>query len=89
MADTLNNVTLKGGELTNLYEATGISVGTKISVQLLSGTSVRLVTKATEPTVEDGFRVIQFGEIFENDSGDSGAWAYSPSIDAVVNVGVA
>lgn len=87
MADTLQNVKLDANTWVDLYDASGIPVGVKINVELLTNTPVNLTTKATEPVLSDGNSKMQVGSrFFTNDTGDSGAWAYSPDSDSVVNV---
>lgn len=87
MADTLQNVPLTANTWVDLYAATGIVVGTAIIIQNLGGTTIRLNTKATSPLVTDGYNELTASDnVFGNASGDSGAWAYSPSIKSLVNV---
>ncbi len=86
MADTLNNVLLPKNVWVDLYAASGIVVGTRIIVENLGATPVKLTTKATEPTDADGFQYAQQRSQKVNDTGDSGAWAISVGIDGLVNV---
>ena len=93
MADTLPNVFLKAGVPVDLYNATGIVAGTQISVmntgEVLENTApelvVRLQTKATVPVKGDGLWPMYLGQVFTNETGDSGAWATAIT-DCSVNV---
>ena len=94
MADTLQNIKLPANTWVDLYDATGIDVGTQIVLQNLSSVHVKLHTSATQPSDVDAEsnelgsfnRIGSYGSIV-NDSGDSGAWAYAHS-DGLVNVKV-
>ena len=88
MALTLPNISIPAGAWVDLYAASGIPVGTKISVQNLSYGDVRLAAKATAPTDKDGYALLQFGRAAPNQAGDTGAWAMSP-IGSIVNVAIA
>lgn len=88
MANTLNNIPLPAGTWVDLYASSAIAVGTKIRVQNLTPSYVRLCTKATAPTSTDGFNALMFGEFNVNQAADSGAWAMSTS-GGSVNVSIA
>lgn len=91
MADTLDNVNLIRGVWTDLYSATGITVGTKISVQNSGDSIVRLAVTSTQPDVDtSAYSIIQPGTnlAMENEQGDSGAWAMSNNQNGRVNVRV-
>lgn len=81
--DTLSNVTLEKGVWVDIYDATGIAVGTQITVQNLTTSHVRLHTSAAEPTGNYGFKTVPPYEYAINDTGDSGAWAYSTNGGAI------
>jgi len=90
MADTLNNVPLPAGVWVDLYDATGITVGVKLSVQNLGSSTIQLVVKATEPLVTDGFNELVPGnEQYQNQDADSGAWARSLINSGIANVRIA
>lgn len=79
MSDTLANTTLPGNTWVDLYADTGISVGTKISVQNIGSNTIKLATKLTAPISSDGFAELTPGnDQYVNETGDSGAWAFSP-----------
>lgn len=86
MADTLPNVRLFKDIPVDLYDVTGITVGTKISVVNLGKTVLKMQTKLTEPVSTDGWWPLYPGEVLTNDTGDSGAWATSLGEDDSVNV---
>ena len=88
MADTLPNTPLPANTWVDLYAATGITVGTKLLLQNLGNSSIRLASSATTPS-GDGFKRVYSGSSAYNATGDSGAWAYSPVVDGVANVGEA
>ncbi|ACG60353.1 hypothetical protein phiPLPE_31 [Iodobacter phage PhiPLPE] len=83
MPNTLNNVVLPAGTWVDLYASSAIAVGTKIRVQNLTPSYVRLCTKATAPTSLDGFNALTYGDVNVNQAADSGAWAMSTSGGAV------
>lgn len=89
MADTLNNVVLPANTWVDLYSETGITVGVKILLQNLGSTNIRIATKTTAPLAADGFKRVNPNQQATNETGDSGAWAYSPIVDGLVNAGVA
>ena len=87
MTDTLQNVTLPNDTWVDLYEATGIDVGTQIIVQNVGASPIQLHTKATRPLPSDGFNLLYPGnDPFINEIGDSGAWARSLSIDGLIQI---
>lgn len=88
MADTLPNTSLPANTWVDLYADTGITVGVKILLQNLGTTGVRLASSAASPA-GDGFKRVTSGQEAFNETGDSGAWAYSPVIDGLLNVGEA
>lgn len=85
MADTLDNVILSENQWTDLYAATGIAAGTKLSVQNLTSSHVRLYSAASSPTpgTTYGFNTLPPFMVAINESGDTGAWAFSSSGGAV------
>ena len=92
MADTINNVELPANTWVDIYadsavSGAGLTVGTAIRAQVVSGGPIRLVTKATKPNTADGFNTLKpSNDTWENDAGDSGAWAYSPNVNSEINV---
>ena len=73
-------VDLDAETLTNLYSKTGISVGTKLVIQVIqSREPVYFADSASEPTATTAYNVCKQGEYITNDSGDAGLWAYSRS----------
>lgn len=83
MANTLPLVVLKAGGWVDLYAATGLTVGAKISVQNVTPSDIRLCSKATAPTSADGVNIIPFARTAVNQTGDLGAWAMCTSDSAV------
>lgn len=86
MSDTLPNVVLPANTPVDLYAASGIAVGTQISVQNITTSDVRVYSGATSPDVgSSGSTLLRPGITAKNESGDAGAWAWSTS-GAAVNV---
>ena len=70
------NVTLPARTWVDLYDATGIAVGTQIDVVNLTPNDVRLASTAAEPTIDDDHIPLIFRSAKgRNDVGDPGAWA--------------
>ena len=88
MADTLPNLKIVEGVWTDIYAASGIAVGTQITVQNLGSNTLYLNAKATEPNVDDGFKAVPPFREAVNDSGDSGAWILSNVVDSLINISV-
>ena len=87
MADTLPNIPLPANTWVDLYAESGITIGVKINVELLSNNPILLTAKATTPVLIDGNSKLKSdSRFYTNDTGDSGAWAYSPDTDSSVNV---
>ena len=94
MSDTRPNIALPANTQIDIYAALNaqagfpaVAVGTAIITQNLGGTTIRLNAKATSPLTTDGYNRLSVGnDVFGNASGDSGAWAYSPVVDSIVNV---
>jgi len=77
MTDTVTNIILPAGVWVDLYDESGITVGTRIQVQNITTDDVILCTKATVPTGSEGHQLLRPGVFLTNEIGDSGAWAYS------------
>lgn len=80
MADTRADVKIQPDTWTNLYSATGITVGTAVGVYNKGSSQVLLVIKATAPTSKtDGVPLWSgpTGSYASIPSGASGLWAYS------------
>lgn len=89
MADTIPNVPLPTNTWVDLYDETGVVLGTQIIVQNLGGPDVFLAAQASQPTTTQGYYLLQKGNETINDSSDTGAWAYCLNNDGKVNVRVA
>lgn len=89
MADTRNDVTLTKDTWVDLYAATGISVGTAVSVLNKGSTDVYVAIKATSPTGAT-FGVPVYSGSFDNmvtiSASESGLWAYSGVHNGIVLV---
>lgn len=84
MSDTLPDVVLPAKTPVDLYAETGITVGTKVSVQNIASGDVRVHVGAVEPTMGvSGGALLVTGQSGENTQGDSGLWAWNVSGGAV------
>lgn len=86
MPDTLPNIRIIKDVPLDLYSASSITVGNKISVMNCGKSVVRLHTKASTPVSGDGYWPLYPGDVLTNTVGDSGAWATSPLSDNSINV---
>jgi len=79
-------VKLTGGEFVDLYDATGVAVGTQLIVTNVTTSDVRLFATETtpDPSTDNSFPCIFGGSSVINNPGDSGAWVISPSNGAVL-----
>lgn len=80
MADTIANIQVLPDTPTDLYAESGLTIGTKINVAMIGSGTSRLVAIATltgKPDDSTGYRNLETGEEFVNDTGDSGAWIWS------------
>lgn len=92
MADTIQNIKLPANTWVDLYTESGLTVGTQITVKNLSVIPLKLHTSASQPDAVTAqtsglgaYTPVMSYECATNDSGDSGAWAYS-HFDGLVNV---
>jgi hypothetical protein len=92
MADTIQNIKLTANTWVDLYAGSSITVGVKIVVENLTTIPAKLHTSAASPSATDAksdstgsFSPLHSYSSAVNDTGDSGAWAYSDS-DGLVNV---
>lgn len=84
MSDTLPDVTLPAKTPVDLYAETGITVGTKVRVQNITSSDVRVHVGAVTPTMGvSGAGLLVPGQSGENTQGDSGLWAWSVTGGAV------
>ena len=88
MADTLSNVVLPVGVWVDLYDATGLTVGTQIQVQNIGGVTVLLHTGATQPSAADGYNILRPESLtFVSQTAPTGAWARAERANGLLNVG--
>lgn len=59
----------------NLYTATGLTVGTKLTIQNLGDRRVILVDSASQPAAGTGYNVLQPYEFLTTAATPSGVWA--------------
>jgi len=77
MAQSLPSVEIPFNTWVDLYDATGIVVGTKIIIQNIGSAEVDLVESATVPTAAIGKNTLPPREFFTNTAANVGAWAFS------------
>ncbi len=80
MADTLPDILLNNTAYTDLYDESGIAVGTEILVQNKGSVPVTITVVAAEPTVpdRDGVNIPMNGYVIVQ-AGATGAWALGSS----------
>jgi len=88
MPVNLLSITLVVGEWTDLYASTGIPVGAKLGVHNIGSSDVYLSSAILQPAKDsDMYQVIQPNNLpMTNDTGDQGAWAFSPNQQAKLQV---
>ena len=84
MSDTPEKITIPSKQWVNLYAESGIAVGTAITVHNVGHNQVSLTVKAAEPTNLMAALPISFSNHLTNETGDSGAWAYSIGGSSVI-----
>ncbi len=78
MADNLPNVNLPSNVWVDLYEVTGLAVGTKLQVENVGTCDAYLAVQAAQPEPDhNSYNIVRReGLPLVNTSGDSGAWAF-------------
>lgn len=95
MADTRPNIVIPANTWVDIYAELNaqagfppVAVGEQIRVQLIGDARVHLTVSATQPAALDRYSLLSNKAVpFINNTGDSGAWAYSYGRSEVV-VGV-
>lgn len=90
MGDNYPHIEIPINEWINLYDESGIAVGTSITVENVGSCDIYLaVQDAQPPTNHDAYNVLQRnnGVRLQNTSGSSGAWAFANSVGGKVSVG--
>jgi len=77
MAHSLPSVVLPSGTWVDIYLATGIATGTKLIIQNLDDSDVRLVESSVMPLLTDGFNIITEKSFLESADTPIGVWAYA------------
>ncbi len=77
MAQSLPSVKLESKEWVDLYDATGIVVGTQIIIQNIGDSNVRLVEAASQPSLNGGYNLVVGKNYSTSATAPIGAWAYS------------
>lgn len=89
MSDTLPNIFITSGEWVNLYDLSGLPIGTQITVENIGVCDIYLAVSPTEPPRNyESYNVLsrKDGSVLTNNEGDSGAWAYCNNTDGKVNI---
>lgn len=79
MPDNVQNVTVTQNTWVDLYAVTGFAVGTQLAIENVGDCDVYLAIQAAQPVKNhDAYNVIKRppSVIVQNQSGDTGAWAY-------------
>ena len=77
MPTSLPSVILPRNRWVDIYDETGITVGTSIIIQNTGKDEVVITESATTPSSGQGGNKVPRREYIGNDSGNIGAWAYS------------
>lgn len=88
MAENLPHIPLPSGIWVDLYDATSITVGTRIEVENVGVCDVKLSSSAAQPAPDtEGYNLLRReGQRLSNTFGDLGAWALCPNQDGKVSV---
>lgn len=90
MATSLRTVNLPQGVQVDLYAATGIAVGTKITIQNTGNTRIRISESVAEPITSTGFNTVAPDKFVNSAIIPIGLWALSPgSLGGLLQVEVA
>lgn len=77
MAQSLPSVSLNGGVWTDLYAATGITLGVQLQIQNIGLSEVRLSESASEPTASVGNNTLYPSDFLNSADTPIGVWAWS------------
>ena len=77
MATSLPPVTLTDNVWVDLYDVTGIVVGTQLIIQNIGSSEALLSESASEPTTVSGYNIIPTRTYLTNTTANIGAWAFS------------
>ena len=77
MATSLPQVVLPSKQWVDLYDATGITLGTQIIIQNTGGNEARLVESLAQPELNSGYNVLYDTEYLTSASTPVGSWAYA------------
>lgn len=84
MHDTLPNLGLPhGGEWVDAYDKLGIVIGTPLTIQSLSASSVKISTQAATPEAGDGYQLILKGQSLTTGKNSNKIWLSSQSGGAI------
>jgi hypothetical protein len=90
MGDTLPNIVVPADSVVDIYDVSGIDVGTQISLKIIGNGEGKLYSGATltgKPDNDTGFAPIYARAEFVNDEGDLGAFVWSQH-GCTINIGV-
>ena len=89
MPDNNPNIPIPIGEWVDLYDLTGITVGEPLHIKNLGVSDIRLAVQAAKPdNNHKAYDVIERNDdiAVTNNSGDSGAWAFSNATKGLLSV---
>lgn len=88
MANTITNIKIPEKIWVNIYELSGINVGTKIIIQNVGSQDVWLNSGESAPVDQTAYVLCRSYEESINETSDLGAWAYSHT-GTFINVRIA
>ena len=75
MATSLLSIPLPPNTWVDLYDATGITIGTQIIIQNIGSSEVKVTESLNEPLDPEGFNLIVARGFVTNADSNIGAWA--------------
>ncbi len=89
MPDTLLNIPIPLNDWVNLYDLSGLTVGSEVSVQNIGVCDLYIAVQATQPTKKhNAYKIIQRknGILYNSIPDDSGLWAFCNTDGGLVNI---
>ncbi len=90
MADTLPNIPIPAGEWVNLYDLSGASIGSQLTIENTGTCDIYLAVQAFQPELDSNtYNVLRRTDPrLANSVGDLGAWARCPNQDGEINISI-
>lgn len=89
MSDNIQNVRVTQNQWVDLYAETGITVGTRLTVENSGDADVYLAVQATKPDNDHtAYNIVKRppSVALQNSDGDLGAWAFCPNTDGLLSI---